>query len=694
MKLANCPQCGAQVTFHAAASVLAVCEYCTSTLMRRGEALEHIGKMAELQDDPTLIQIATEGTYKGVHFGVIGRIQMRYAAGLWNEWHIMFDDMRTGWLGEASGEFYVTFERQVALAPPPFEALKVDDRIDLGGRFYTVTNLESATCITGQGELPFSVGPGYAAPVADLELDGEFATIDYSDTGEGITRVYVGEKVSARDLKFGNLRDPRDAPDVLAPKHQADAFNCPNCAAPFKLSSGKIQTYGCASCGAVLDTSDKRVQLVEKAQAAMAYPLRIALGSKGRFSGEQFKGGKLEGVEWELIGHMRRSSDAGFSWSEYLLFNVSSGYAWLSESDGHWSVSSPPERTPKVIGLTAFHRGESFDHYQHYQTEVQHVLGEFYWKVKAGDLVDVNDYILPPQLLSREKTANEVSWSCAQYLTPEQVRLAFNVKTPLAEPKGIAPNQPSPFTQTNPVLWKRFGLFALGALLLQVYFAFTTNTVMKDTFSIAPNIESTKTTEPFKIAGNGPLVLQNRTDVDNNWASFNYTLVDPGTGKVWRAEQNVEHYSGVDQGESWSEGSRSAQVVFADVPPGTYQLQVEGETAKNARHAVGATLQLERGHASWLNWLLLQVLLLLMPLWGWWRAKAFENARWADSDHPRDNSDDDDDDTPVVHGSSNTSSSSFSGDSNSGATQFTEIDNSSDSGGSSDSGSSSSSDDN
>ena len=106
MKHANCPQCGADVKFHAAASVLAVCEYCTSTLMRNGEALEHIGKMAELQDDPTLIQIGTEGVYKGVHFGVIGRIQLKYAAGLWNEWHIMFDDMKTGWLGEAAGEFY------------------------------------------------------------------------------------------------------------------------------------------------------------------------------------------------------------------------------------------------------------------------------------------------------------------------------------------------------------------------------------------------------------------------------------------------------------------------------------------------------------------------------------------------------------------------------------------------------------
>ena len=653
MKIANCPQCGADVKFHAAASVLAVCEYCTSTLLRHGEALEHIGKMAELQDDPTLVQIGTEGVYQGVHFGVIGRIQLNYGAGggdgLWNEWHVMFDDMRTGWLGEASGEFYLTFEQQAALAPPSFNAIKIDDKIDLGGRYFSVTNLESSTCIAGQGELPFSVGPGFAAPVVDLELDGEFATIDYSDSDEGITRVYVGERVNARDLKLAHLRDPRDAPDVLAPKHKAEAFNCPSCAAPFTLSSGKIQTYGCASCGAVLDTANNKVQLVKKAQEAMSYPLRVPLGAKGKFAAEKFGGEKFGGkefsaIEWEVIGHMRRASDAGFSWSEYLLFNAQAGYVWLSESDGHWSLATASTRAPKVLGLSAYHKGNNFDHFQHYLAEVQHVLGEFYWKVQAGDIVEVDDYIAPPQLLSREKTSNEVSWSLGDYVTPAEVQEAFKLKTALAAPTGVAPNQPSPHIAANAVLWKRFALFAAIAFALQLWFALTTNTVLKETFAISPRIESSKTTEPFVIKGNGPLVLQNTADVNNSWAGFNYTLVNPASGKVWRAEQQLEHYAGTEDGESWSEGSRNGHVLFADVPAGTYQLQVEGEIDKDAQNAVGAHLRLERGHASWLNWVILQVLLLLVPLWGWWRAKAFETTRWADSDHPRSGGDDDDDD--------------------------------------------------
>ena len=60
MKIGTCPSCAAPVKFRSASSVVAVCEYCTSTLVRNGEVLENIGRMAALQDDPTLIQIGTE----------------------------------------------------------------------------------------------------------------------------------------------------------------------------------------------------------------------------------------------------------------------------------------------------------------------------------------------------------------------------------------------------------------------------------------------------------------------------------------------------------------------------------------------------------------------------------------------------------------------------------------------------------
>ena len=87
-----CPACGADVRFHATSSVLAVCSYCQSTLLRDADSVRDIGKMAALLDDYSPLQIAASGIWRGRQFTVVGRIQLQYDAGVWNEWHILFDD--------------------------------------------------------------------------------------------------------------------------------------------------------------------------------------------------------------------------------------------------------------------------------------------------------------------------------------------------------------------------------------------------------------------------------------------------------------------------------------------------------------------------------------------------------------------------------------------------------------------------
>src|SRR5262245_17959842 len=178
----DCPSCGAQVDFKSAVSIFAVCEYCRSTLVRHDINVENIGKMAELKLDGSPLQLGAEGRYRGIHFGVIGRIQMRINRGIWNEWHLMLDDGRSGWLGEAQGLYVVSFLTKVAGDIPAFEALKPGKKFQLKGQWFEVQNVESARCIGGEGELPFRVGAGFDAPVADLVGEkNSFATIDYSE---------------------------------------------------------------------------------------------------------------------------------------------------------------------------------------------------------------------------------------------------------------------------------------------------------------------------------------------------------------------------------------------------------------------------------------------------------------------------------------------------------------------------------
>ena len=633
MKTTNCPACAAPVTFRSGASILAVCEFCSSTLLRRdGDFIENLGKMAELMDDPTLIQIGTQGQYKGVHFGVIGRIQLKYEAGLWNEWHLLFDDNRAGWLGEAGGEFFVTFQQPTGELPG-FHELKPQTDLQINGRPWTVTDLEQAMCIAGRGELPFKVGAGYRVDTADLRSGAEFATIDYSETPP---LFFAGEKVPVASFKFGNLRDPRtDAPK----KMDVGAFNCPSCAAPLKLHSPKIQSVGCASCGSVIDVSNPNLAILCKAEAKLDRLLAIQLGTTGKF----------DGVDYEAIGYMRRELEFGgkkFGWDEYLLFNLEKGFRWLGHSNGHWSLIDNAEQMPRVIGLQSHYKGERYEHFETYEASVVYVVGEFYWRVKVGDKANVADYVLPPGILSQEQSEKEVTWSVGRYIEPEAVQQAFTLKSRLPQKRGIAPNQPSPYAGLPWRMWKWFLLLSAIAIAVQMGFVLKSKVLHRENFTAhLAGSEQSFSTKPFEVSGGrSSLVVRSRTDLENSWAAYNFVLLNQDNGEVLRATRELAYYRGYDDGESWEEGNRKDAVAFNDVPPGRYVLDVDVEMPKDAKRRVTNSVEVVRGAPSWINWLLMQLLLFLLPAWASWRTHSYEVERWADSDHPKSTSSGDDDD--------------------------------------------------
>src|SRR5262245_3928030 len=109
MPQSACPSCSAKIEVKSVVSILTVCQYCNSTLIRHDLNLENIGKMAELKLDGSPFQLGVTGMFGGTRFTAVGRIQLQYERGVWNEWHLAFDDNRSGWLGEAQGLYAVTF---------------------------------------------------------------------------------------------------------------------------------------------------------------------------------------------------------------------------------------------------------------------------------------------------------------------------------------------------------------------------------------------------------------------------------------------------------------------------------------------------------------------------------------------------------------------------------------------------------
>lgn len=203
-----CPACGASVAFRSAAPY-AVCSYCQSLLVRRDASLEAIGKVAEVPDDFSPLQLNVSGLFEGRRFTLIGRIRKAWEQGSWSEWCALFDDQRTGWLAEAQGDLVMTFERPLELLSPRSSAAQLRAagpgntwRID--GHSFSVSDVKSVTCVGAQGELTSAPRPGTALQSMDLHGPGlEFATLEID--GDSIY-LFSGRYVEFAECRFTGLR--------------------------------------------------------------------------------------------------------------------------------------------------------------------------------------------------------------------------------------------------------------------------------------------------------------------------------------------------------------------------------------------------------------------------------------------------------------------------------------------------------
>lgn len=626
----SCPSCGAQVRFQSAGSAVAVCPFCRSTLARDGEALKSLGKMAELLADDSPLQIGSTGLWRGVGFAVLGRLQMRYGSGAWNEWHILFDDQRHGWLSDAQGLWTLTLPQRLSSAVPDFDAFKPGQKVALAGKVFEVTNKEEAVCLSGEGELPFIAGAGYVANVVDLRSGDAFATLDYS---ESPPQCFVGEAVEAGALKLGNLRDRGREALVEKPKHKALALACPSCGTPWQLHDQSILAVACPACGALSDVDGELAKVREAAKAGKTIVPALPLGSRG----------KLAGQEWEAIGFQRKSTvgEIGADWDEYLLYDGHGGFAWLASERGHWNFIRQLNSQPAMSrfgGQDVRLNGKEFRHFANYRGETRFVLGEFTWKVSVGEQVEVTDYIAPPQILSHEKSASEITWSQGEYLSSEELTKAFALKRGLPPPGGINACQPNPYGQRSvPLL---LALLASVLVALIVHFALgggaSGRTVFSTRFELVPGVESSSSSETFRIDRDiARLELHHRAPLSNSWVNVQTELVNSKTGQIYSASKELSYYSGVDDGESWSEGKQEGETVFNGVPAGEYSLVVHGEAAPDAAPGLADTITLQSAPAPFTNLLICWIVLALWPIFNWQRASSFETSRWAWSDHPR-----------------------------------------------------------
>ena len=451
---APCPGCGAPVEFRSAQSTHAVCGYCQSTVVRRGEVLERLGKMAELFDDHSPLQLLASGRAplegREQAFTLVGRLQWRSAAGLWSEWVACLPDGSTATLSEDNGAYVLTRPIAVARALPPAAQFRLGSTTTINGKAYSVAYAGDALLVAAQGELPQLPPLGRAIPLVELRsADGEVVSIDYSSTPQRVER---GRAVRLEDLQLQGLKD------ASVKEERARQFSCPHCGAPVQVQLLSTKSVTCPACASIiaLDTGVGGA-LRAALQDEPVQPI-IALGTLGR----------LQGVHWQVVGFQHRmgvepGDDEHFGWNEYLLYNRQRGFAFLVDAEDGWSLVRPTTGAPKLSahGGSAQYLGTTYQRKYRYQAETTYVLGEFYWPVERGQKTENTDFASAKGLLAMERSAHEVTWSAGNTLTSAAVVQAFQLQGREAQ---ALRSDPAPFAAA-----KGMGcgtLLLIGAALL------------------------------------------------------------------------------------------------------------------------------------------------------------------------------------------------------------------------------------
>jgi DNA-directed RNA polymerase subunit RPC12/RpoP len=626
----SCPSCGATVEFRLGASLLKVCDHCGSAVARKGADLASYGQVAAPLPTPSVLKLGIEGRYPdGPSFTLVGRLQLDYGAGTWDEWMVGFDNDTWVWLSESQGRFH--YMAEVPLPPVPnFGQLDVGETVDLGNAgIFVVAEVREARFMTASGELPFDVEPGSMLRYADLSgANGAFGTLDYG-TGDTAEAVYVGREVTLAELGI-----KIDADD-LAKRTDSKSLSCTQCGGPLELKApDQTQRVACPYCGSLLDATGNFAVL--EAMNRPSLKPAIPLGTEGR----------LRGIKWSVIGCMERSvtvEGIRYPWREYLLYEPNRGFRWLVESKGHWSFV-------ETIGAGDIHgrarpryKGVAFDHFQAGLAEVDHVLGEFYWTVARGDKSQTSDYIAPPQMLSVELAGDdknaEETWTLGSYVEPEEIEQAFNVKGQLPRREGVGPQQPSPWEGRVKSLWTWAALAAAAMFFVYMVLLFTSaGSFFRQDIALAPGSvsgapEAAVFTEPFVVPRKGNLQVKVTAPVSNSWLYVGGALINEETGGLDEFDVEVSQYSGVDGGESWSEGSTSGTTFIPAVPAGRYVMRLSPQWQAGlqpSHYEVSMRSRVPRFGYLFLG----MVLLFIWPLIAAWRSFRFNVARWADSDHP------------------------------------------------------------
>jgi len=418
-------------------------------------------------------------------------------------------------------------------------------------------------------------------------------------------------------------------PTYTEAKHDVEALSCPSCGGAIKITAvGHSITAICPHCSSTLDVTNPVFQLIEQANEKARDTL-IPMGTRGM----------LDNIAWEVIGYMERQDHEHNHWDEYLLFNPYYGFRFLVEERGDWFLYKVIKEYIDGAGtanhLVLDNRGYERDY--HSKAYVSYVKGEFYWRVKKFETVDVMEYIDSSHLLSVESNEQEVTVSSGKAMDSKTIKDAFAItcdmpastaKNPYFEEGTSNAYEDSPYDGRLQGIW--LTALAMAFIAAAVHFIYlslpTHNQLIHSTrFEIsATDPSAAYATNNFTLTGGySSIEISSQLVQSSSWMTINGILSNITNHKVYYFRQYLGNESGMNK--------RNAVSDFSSLPAGEYavSLTLSGGVLQSNQPSE-FNLYIHKDVESLGRYFFVLFLILLYPLYATYRHLTFRVAGYMD----------------------------------------------------------------
>jgi hypothetical protein len=421
----------------------------------------------------------------------------------------------------------------------------------------------------------------------------------------------------------------------------SEIVDCPNCDSSITLYDPAGSEFCvCGFCQAYIQFVNevpKRIKTLSPLQLKPTIPL----GAEGI----------LQDISFKLIGYIEKDegNSAYPGWREYVLYNYEKGYAILSEYNGHWNLIFDKTYLPnleKVVYGNGYVVYDGFEYklFHKYKPRVLSSLGEFDWDI-VKERISTSEFIAAPYIISREVglggNNKDINYYFGEYLEPEIIADAFKLDVSLFPAKvDILSNQPS--KAYNNWKWSlHTTLYLILALLLielLVVWAKPEQVLVDSIYNLTydpdKGVNEFKpfVSSAFKVEDDSsPLEIGISSGLNNNWLETTIVLVNEVTNQTWEVTKGIEYYQGVEDGESWTEGETSAEVLLSEIPKGKYHLNIYTASGDPMRDVLA--VKVVSNVTLWRNLLVCILVLCLFPAYTYLKMRSFERKRWSNSDY-------------------------------------------------------------